>query len=94
MKYKVTAESLNVRERPSTEGKIIGVFKLGTVVELQEKSKDEYWFRVTPKDGWVSSKYLMQLADENGPDFPWLAIAMNVPSKCQRCGNPCEVCTR
>lgn len=61
--FKVTATALNVREKPSLEGKIIGVLKKSEVVDELGLSNDQKWMRVQTNDlvGWSYRKYLTPL---------------------------------
>jgi N-acetylmuramoyl-L-alanine amidase len=58
---KVTATSLNVREKPSTSSKIIGSFKKGQIVTILAEQKG--WTKVPlgKSYGWVSSSYVSKV---------------------------------
>lgn len=54
----VTANSLNVREKPSTTSKVVGWLKKGTIVQIYSTKKGwgEVWFK--NKKAYVSLKYI------------------------------------
>lgn len=61
-KYIVTADvgaTVNMREQPSKNAKIIVAIKIGIEVEVIEKTSDE-WFKIKygSKEGYIMSKYL------------------------------------
>ena len=51
---------LNVREIPSTKGKIIGKLYNGDEIHIEETSEDEKWLKISKGDikGYVSSDYI------------------------------------
>ena len=53
--------SLNVREGPNTNYKIIGKIKKFDVIEVEEEIKGWVYFtnKKFPSGGWVSQKYLV-----------------------------------
>lgn len=57
---KVTASALNVREKPSLQGKIIGTLLKNDVVEHLDTSEDQKWLKVQKGNlvGWSSQKFL------------------------------------
>lgn len=80
--YRVTADSLNVREGPSITEKVIGHLQKADVVGLISKSGDGYWFKIKNSgcEGWASHKYLEQVASGGAAaateEFPWMPIAV------------------
>lgn len=54
-----TTANLNVREKPSTTGKKLGILKAGTKVEVHEKLKSS-WSKITynKKTAYINTKYL------------------------------------
>ena len=81
-KYKVTAYSLNLRDKASSNSQVIGTLCKDDVVSLLNKSQDLYWFKIkTPwgLEGWASHKFLVPVQDGEesgqGDDPPWLRIA-------------------
>ncbi len=80
--YRVTAQSLNLREAPSIDGAVVGFLRREEVVTLLERSEDHCWFKVQTslgETGWASHKYLVKLAarGEIMPGDPiWFVIAM------------------
>lgn len=79
-RYRVTANSLNVRSEPGMSGTIIGALQTNDAVEFLEASSDGYWYRISSTEitGWVAQKYLVPLTDVEAPteEFPWLPIAL------------------
>ena len=81
----VTVEGLNLRDKPSLDGKVIDVLDSGDVVELLGSSDDGYWrnIKIAGKTGWASHKYLRaettglhpEIASEPKSSFPWFEIA-------------------
>ena len=81
----VTVEGLNLRDKPSLDGKVIDVLDNGDVVELLGSSDDGYWrnIKIAGKTGWASHKYLRaettglhpEIASEPKSSFPWFEIA-------------------
>lgn len=61
-KLKVTASSLNVRDNPSTSGKIVATVAKNSTIQITEESGD--WVKFSK--GWVSKKYLIGWVKENG----------------------------
>jgi hypothetical protein len=58
--YKVTANSLNVREAPKLTAVVIGHLFLAEIVEGLSISGNEYWYKTTRSDGntaWCSHKF-------------------------------------
>lgn len=77
-KLTVTAHSLNVRDEPSLQGKVLGALKKGTTVTLLSTSGDGYWRKIESGNlrGWSSQKYLEAFSTvSSGSDFPWFEIA-------------------
>ena len=68
VKYKVTADKLNVRTRPSTESKVITTLKQGTLVDVvRGKSKvvkGTKWFKIklNSKYCWACAKYMKRVS--------------------------------
>lgn len=83
----VTAEGLNLRDKPSLQGSVIEVLNKGKVVELLDSSGDEYWRKIKTdtKTGWASHKYLqpettvkpVEIASQPKSTFPWFDIAIH-----------------
>ncbi len=75
----VTADGLNVRDKPSLQGAIVGSLSKGDAVDWLGSSGDDYWRKIQKGalEGWASHKYLVpKLA--NAPvasNRPWLPIA-------------------
>lgn len=61
-KLQITASSLNIRELPSTSGKIVGNYRKGATVKITEESGD--W--VKTDKGWISKKYVLGWIKEDG----------------------------
>lgn len=61
-KVKITASTLNVRDNPSTSGKIVGTYARNVTVNVTEKSGD--WFKTSK--GWISRKFLVGWIKETG----------------------------
>ncbi len=76
--YKVTAESLNVREAPTVIGNVIGFIKKGDVVKFISKSGDGYWYRVKKGgiEGWASHKYLELVLPPTTETHSWMNVAL------------------
>jgi uncharacterized protein (TIGR02594 family) len=80
--FKVTAESLNIREEPKLTGKILGALHTDEIVEWISTSGDNYWHKIRRLDGligWSSHKYLVSLENEEDiqeEEFPWMPVAM------------------
>lgn len=80
-RYRVIANGLNVRKDPSLDGIILGTFQKDDEVELVDKSENGYWYKVNHNNltGWVSQKYLVNLANDNmiqDEEFPWMPIVI------------------
>jgi uncharacterized protein (TIGR02594 family) len=80
-KYKVTADSLYVRDEPKPTGQIVGVLKKNEEVEVVSISGDGYWHKVERGDlkGWSSHKYMISLendGDLSDEEFPWMKYAI------------------
>ena len=58
---------LNVRDKPSTKGKIIGKLYNGDIVTIEETSADGKWLKITKGDikGYVSKDYIKILDETN-----------------------------
>lgn len=54
----VDASALNVREKPTTQSKILNCLKRGTKVDIVKKEGDWYKIKSGDKTGYVSSKYI------------------------------------
>lgn len=79
-KYRVTAQTLNVRENHSLDSSVINSLNKNDIVELLEKSPDLYWFKVKKGNlqGWASHKWL-ELSGTTGvvnEEFPWMPFAL------------------
>lgn len=79
-RYRVTANGLNVRDRPSLEDStIIGTLKRDEIVELQDNNSEAYWLNIQQINGnfkgYASRKYLEPLGLEL-EDFAWFTIAL------------------
>lgn len=55
----VTANTLNVREKPNTTSKILGYLKKSEVISISKIDLATGWYKVG--DGWVSNKYIQIL---------------------------------
>lgn len=81
-KYKVTANSLNVREAPTINASVIGNLNKGDVVDYISTSGDGYWIKIKKNDlqGWASHKYLSLITNVSeapiAEKFPWMPIAL------------------
>lgn len=62
MKLKVTANSLRVRETPSSSSNIIGALPQDTIVDSLDESEDHLWYKIADGAlvGWSYYKYLIQ----------------------------------
>lgn len=85
-RYRVTATSLNVREGPGTNFKLLGVVELNEVVIAISTNADKSWRQIRRMDGlvgWVSAKYLVLMpttppqppADESAGDWYRVTLA-------------------
>lgn len=80
--YTVTADGLNVRDAPSTNGAVIGGLAKGDLIAYLSVSGDGMWFKVTTaagQTGWVRNKFVAAVPDNDTSkpgDPPWLAIAV------------------
>lgn len=76
--FKVTAESLNVRQAPSIMESVIGHLHKPEIVERLSVSGDGYWYRIkkTGLEGWASHKYLEPVIDQSAEEFSWMPIAL------------------
>lgn len=73
MKWKVTAYTLTVREKPSVNSNPVLWLEMGDVFESEERSEDGYWIKHPL--GWVSHRYLLPAVDLI-PGYPlWYQIA-------------------
>lgn len=61
--YIVTADPLNVRERPSTDSEIIGSLSQGEEVEVTDKEGDWMEIAFDEEKGYVSADYLEKKED-------------------------------
>lgn len=78
-KYRVTANSLNVRESPNLSGSIIGNLNRDDVVNYISTSGDGYWIKIKKDslEGWASHKYLSLIpATLTTEEFGWMPIAI------------------
>src|SRR5688572_7968947 len=77
-RYRVTADSLNIRAAPSITEIVIGFLHKADVVELISKSGDGYWYKIQTNsiEGWVSHKYLALVVSDSGENFSWMPIAL------------------
>lgn len=61
-KYKkgvVIANSLNIRNKPNTDGQIVGKLVLNTPVVIYEEDKQSGWYKISKdSEQWISNKYL------------------------------------
>ncbi|MBM7691437.1 N-acetylmuramoyl-L-alanine amidase [Peribacillus deserti] len=57
-KYKVTATSLNIRETPSTSGKILGSYAQGTIISTHGQTGNWKIVTYNGRDAYVSKDYL------------------------------------
>ena len=60
--YKVIATVLNVRKKPGINNKILKVLYKNDIIEISETH--ENWGRLSDKSGWVSLKYLKNIASK------------------------------
>ncbi|GFO54906.1 hypothetical protein GMSM_19130 [Geomonas sp. Red276] len=76
-KMVVTAISLNLREGPSLNARVLDILRQKEQVIFLEASADNYWFKVRREGGevgWASHKFLTALSPPS--DAPlWLRIA-------------------
>lgn len=65
----VTAETLNIRKSPSTDGNIIAMISEGVECELLEKTNED-WYKIKYEKytGYVSSEYVKVLGEENNSE--------------------------
>ncbi len=57
----VKAERLNLRDKPDPQGRILGVFRKGTHLQILEER--DGWLHVrgpNQQEGWVAAKYVQQ----------------------------------
>jgi uncharacterized protein (TIGR02594 family) len=76
--YRVTIESLNIREKPTTATRVLGQLKAGDVIEKLAESDDGKWIKLTWNgvEGWSSKRFLKKQPyipplDE---DFAWMPV--------------------
>ena len=65
----VTAETLNIRKSPSTDGDIIAMISEGVECELLEKTNED-WYKIKYEKytGYVSSEYVKVLGEETNSE--------------------------
>ncbi|HJS19862.1 MAG TPA: SH3 domain-containing protein [Anaerolineales bacterium] len=72
--YRVSAGSLNVREGPGTNFRVIGSFQLNNIVEELEANSDRTWLQVRRLTdgltGWSSAAYLVRITPPPPPPPP------------------------
>ena len=77
----VTANSLNVREKPNTKCTILGVVKTGTAFTIKGESGDFYKVTYNKKTAYVSKKYI----SKTKPATYWVGVvtasSLNVRAK-------------
>jgi len=75
-KLEVTASQLNVRDKPSSSGAVLGRFTKGTVVTYLGKSADG-WHYVTDGTltGWCSAEYLKKPGETTAVAIPYETTA-------------------
>src|SRR5215216_916720 len=70
-RYRVTAGTLNVREGPGTNFRVIGSYARNDIVETLASNMDGSWFRVRRLSdglaGWVSAAYLVKISPPPPP---------------------------
>lgn len=83
VKLRVIAHALNLREKPSIDGEIVGFLKSGQVVDCPDVSKGGIGWRYVVTDagkaGYASLKYLRDYNEpphEIAVDHPWVRIAL------------------
>lgn len=61
---KVTASTLNVREKPNITASVLGSLAMGADVEIWGRTKTNDWLAVRTLDhqvsGWVAQQYVME----------------------------------
>ena len=65
----VTAQgAANLRDEPTTNGSIVGVLPVGTILIVQSTTADNQWYRVTiPEDGseaWIYNTLITTVAGD------------------------------
>ena len=78
-RYRVLAETLNIRGAPSTSGAPVGVLRKDEVIEAAADSEDGRWV-LTMRNGvpgWVSKKHLKDVPGlpAGSADYAWLGVA-------------------
>ncbi len=63
-KYSITSNTLNVRDQPSTQGKVIGTLNKGFEINVEEINNGFASFNFLGSKGYVSTKYLVKLQSE------------------------------
>lgn len=63
-KYSITSNTLNVREQPSTQGKVIGTLNKGFEINVDEINNGFARFDFLGTKGYVSTKYLVKSQTE------------------------------
>lgn len=61
---RIIATSLNVREKPTTQSKVLKTYKKGTYIRVSKKVKNdyaEYWYKLQNYKGYVSAKYVKKV---------------------------------
>lgn len=80
----VTANSLNVREKPNTNCKVLGIVKTGTAFTIQGESGDFYKTTYNKKTAYVAKKYISKTKPTKTPSYQTgvvTANALNVRAK-------------
>jgi len=60
---KITASVLNIREKPTTQSKIIGQIKKNATCTITELSSDKKWgkININSQFGWISLNYAKKI---------------------------------
>lgn len=70
VRVSTTQGGANLREQPTTNGTIVGVLPVGTVLIVQSANADRTWYRVTlPQDGaeaWIYSQLITPVRGDLG----------------------------
>jgi uncharacterized protein (TIGR02594 family) len=77
--YRVTINSLNIREKPTSSCKVFGQLKANDVIEKIAESDDGKWVKLlwNGVEGWSSKRYLKKqpYIPPLSEDFAWISVA-------------------
>lgn len=73
----VTANSLNVREKPNTNCKVLAIVKTGTAFTIQGESGDFYKTTYNKKTAYVSKKYISKTKPAKTPPYQTGIVTAN-----------------